>query len=176
MVLIYVFDIDDTLYEMETFSYDDLEFSQRLKNNINNIPDYIPKYILTNAGYIHANKVLEKLNIKNDFKLIFSSTSIPQLKPHPAAYKYAISTIMENENINDSRDINILFFDDLFGNLVGAKYYNWRTCWINKFKEYSGGLTKKQHADYEFKDINEALEYMNKMNDKVCNFNHKQLI
>ena len=64
MSLIYVFDIDDTLYDLDDFSYEDLLYSKRLANNLDAIPKNIPKYILTNAHSSHAIKVLNILKIK----------------------------------------------------------------------------------------------------------------
>ena len=184
MSLIYVFDIDNTLYELDDFSYEDLQYSKRLANNLDAIPANIPKYILTNAHSSHADKVLNILKIKHHFKEIFSRDLMPVMKPHPLCYEYVTQSIMNRENINDINDINILFFDDLSDNLEEAHRSSWRTCWINKYETYNTfvELENKQSQyilnkyDYKFRNINDALEHLQMINSYVCNENNCMLI
>ena len=188
MGLIYVFDIDDTLYDLDDFSYEDLLYDERLVNNLDAIPQNIPKYILTNAHSSHAIKVLNILKLKHHFKGIFARDLMPEMKPHPRCYEHVTQSIMGRENINDRNDINILFFDDLSNNLESAHRAGWRTCWINKYDKYDKYTTfvellaKKKSRyifnkyDYKFRNINEALEHLQKLNSYVCNENDCMLI
>ena len=183
MSIIYIFDIDDTLYQINSdeFSYDKLKPSQQLIDNLNNIPSNIPKYILTNATMTHAIRVLNILQIRDQFKLIFSRDSINSMKPNPRCYIRAIKSIMENENINRYPDMNILFFDDLEDNLQGAKIFNWRTVLIKNDNSNDYSIKNKNYynqtiIDYKFNNINAGLEYFNNLSSSVCNFNDNSLI
>ena len=92
---------------------------------------------------------------------------------------------MNIHDINDRNDINIMFFDDLSNNLEGAHRAGWRTCWINKYDKYTTFVellaNKKSRYflnkyDYKFRNINEALEHLQKVNSYVCNENDCMLI
>lgn len=122
-----VIDIDDTLYvhKSEFINYNNIRPDYQLKHLFDNIPN--PKFILTNATYNHANLILNKLDVDDNFLKIYSRDNIPAMKPHPHCY---LSVKKDISNIV-SDDVKCIFFDDLLINLEIAHKLGWETIWIS---------------------------------------------
>lgn len=119
----YIFDIDDTLF---IHGRDD-NYSEKLIKFIQDIKH--PKFILTNAIYEHANKILNYLGIEDQFIKIYSRDSMPYMKPHKDCYKTVMKNIIKELDYQVPEEY--IFYDDLLENLQGAKQYNWTTVWIH---------------------------------------------
>ena len=113
-----VIDIDDTLYVHKSTNMD--------YNNIKPNPDLTkelqrlqyPKYILTNATVGHANEILNKMDLDEEFKKIYARNNMPIRKPHKECYERVQLDIMKD--LNKQID-EYLFFDELIENLEVAK-------------------------------------------------------
>ena len=146
-------DIDDTLYKHKTkfTNYDNITEDRQLTRLINSIK--LPKYIYTNAMFSHANSIVNKLNIENNFLKIYSRDTIPSMKPQMDS---AISVENDIRNNND-KVTSIIFFDDLLENLNTGKNKGWTTIWIHPdFKNKN----KYSFIDYAAPDIKTALKNM----------------
>lgn len=155
MVLILIFDIDDTLYihKNNTLDYSTITEDLRMKQLLNNI--VYPKYILTNATFSHANIIVNKLGILEQFEKIYSRDNIPVMKPHPHCYQSVYDDI---SHIQFGSDLSILFFDDLLENLKQSKKKGWSTIWISpKYESYE----VYPFIDRAFPDLHTALETLN---------------
>ena len=86
MVVCLVIDIDDTLFvhRSNEMNYDKIRPDYQLKSQLQKIT--YPKYILTNATYDHANIILNKLDVVDEFKKVYSRDNIPAMKPHYTCY------------------------------------------------------------------------------------------
>lgn len=146
-------DVDDTLYKHKVNPYD-LDYDQIAEDKqliylLRSIK--LPKYIYTNAKFIHANRILNRYNIVKQFKKIYSRDTIPDTKPTLSSAKSVQIDIKKN-NPNIS---SILFFDDLLENLETGKEMGWTTIWIHpQFKtKYN-----YDYVDYAFPDFKTALK------------------
>ena len=162
-MLIYIFYIDDTLYNIDSYKqnnlYNTIEKNNKLVEQINNIDS--PIYALTNATHEHGEFILSKLGIRDKFKHIFARDTIPYMKPSIESYTYVKKKIIEKERTDD---ITLLFFDDLLHNLEGAKQCDWRTVWINY------NYNNNSNVDYQFQNINEALVYFERHSFNTFNY------
>ena len=88
MVVCLVFDIDDTIYihqkNVKNTPYHKIRPDYQLKTLLQRIT--YPKFVLTNATYGHANTIINKLGIDDQFKKIYSRDNIPYMKPSPYCY------------------------------------------------------------------------------------------
>jgi len=152
----YLFDLDDTLYINPTKKSEmyDIIPDNALIDLLNTCPHQ--KYIYTNAMYVHANLILNKLEIQNIFKKIYSRDTIPLMKP-----EYNSAVDIENNIIitGNTKKNKFVFFDDLLPNLKTGKKKGWVTIWISSLyrnkKHY-------EYIDHAFPDIKTALLYCNK--------------
>jgi len=155
MVVCLVFDIDDTIYVHKTtlLDYKNIRPDYQLKSQLQRIQ--YPKFVLTNATYGHANMILNKLNIDDEFEKVYSRDNIPYMKPSPYCYD-AVENDIGQTLLGES--ISIIFFDDLLQNLESAKNNGWSTIWIspnyNEGKDYD-------YVDRSFPTLKEALEKLN---------------
>jgi FMN phosphatase YigB (HAD superfamily) len=155
MVVCVVFDIDDTIYVHKTsvMNYDTVEVDPYMKQRLQTIP--YPKYVLTNATYGHANTILNKMDIVNEFKKIYARDNIPEMKPHLHCYDSVYQDISQSHN---GADLELIFFDDMVENLAGAKARGWRTVWISpNYQE----IRKHPFIDRAFPVLNDALDALN---------------
>ena len=76
MVVCLVFDIDDTIYVHRTtlMDYSTIRHDYQLKSQLQRIQ--YPKFILTNATFDHANLIINKLGIEDEFKKVYSREAI----------------------------------------------------------------------------------------------------
>ena len=131
MVLCFVFDIDDTIYvhkkDIQELNYHTIRPDYQLKSQLQRITH--PKYVLTNATFDHANVIVNKMGIDDEFEKIYSRDNIPEMKPSPYCYRSVsidISNSLLGQTVNE-----YIFFDDLLCNLEGAKKQGWKTVWIS---------------------------------------------
>jgi len=133
--------------------YSTIRHDYQLKSQLQRIP--YPRFVLTNATFDHANLILNKLGIEDEFKKVYSRDTIPRMKPAPACYDSVeedISVTLRNNN-NE-----YIFFDDLLVNLESAKDKGWKTIWIspNYIESY-----KYPYVDKGFSTLKYALEKLN---------------
>ena len=146
---IYIFDLDDTLYQKDEkgdyCNFVDINLLEKLLGT---------KIMFSNAKMVHCNMWIHKLNINNYFQVILSSDVLQGYKPNPIIYgKLMIYCGL-------TYDYNIYFFDNLVENLVAAKQLNWTTILIDP---YWKRMDQKYHniykkfVDNSFDNINDAL-------------------
>jgi FMN phosphatase YigB (HAD superfamily) len=155
MVVCLVFDIDDTIYihKSKAMNYTTIRPDYQLKSQLQRID--LPKFVLTNATYGHANIILNKLSIDDEFKKIYARDNIYQMKPSPFCYEtveHDISTTLQS-NINKH-----IFFDDLLINLEYAKQQGWNTIWISPDYQQSSNYI---YVDRGFSTLKDALDTLN---------------
>ena len=157
MTVCLVFDIDDTIYvhqkNVKNTPYHKIRPDYQLKSQLQRIQ--YPKFVLTNATYGHANMILNKLNIDDEFTKIYARDNIFQMKPSPYCYDS-----VEND-ISDTlqTDLNkYIFFDDLLINLEFANNNGWSTIWISP--DYNNSY-KHPYVDRAFPTLKEALDKLN---------------
>ena len=158
-----VIDIDDTLYVHKSgasrlgfMDYNNILPNIGLSNEIKRIK--LPKYILTNATFGHANEILNKMDLDEEFNKIYARNNMPISKPHKECYERVQRDIIRD--LNKQVD-EYLFFDDLLENLEMGKNRNWITIWIHPLYQYKD---KYNYIDYSFPDIYSALNYFNNNN------------
>ncbi len=152
----YVFDLDLTLYSdndykesnNEKIYYNSFKEKSYMKDLLRTIKHN--KYILTNATYPHAEEVLKRLGVFEQFDGILSTDMVDdRMKPYLPIYKEAIKLfkIKPNEQI--------YFFEDQTINLKTAKdRFKWNTVLI-----CPNTKKKDNHVDFLFKSIEEALQF-----------------
>lgn len=153
MTVCLVFDIDDTIYvHNEQLDYDKITPDIRLQTLLQTIP--YPKYVLTNATYGHANEIINRLEIYEHFKKVYSRDNIPAMKPEPHCY-YAVFEDIQKSYIDVP---DIIFFDDLLNNLASAKERGWITVWISPDHQDEVNYS---FVDRAFPTLSDALENLN---------------
>ena len=154
----YIFDLDDTLIIHQKgvpINYDMIIEDNLLKKLLDNCNAEC--YIYTNGTFNHAFDIIKSMNIINTFFKIYSRDTLSYMKPDMRSFNSVqndIQIIYPKENI-------IYFFDDLLENCETAKSLGWTTFWINPNYLY------KHHydfVDYAFKNIKDALIYLEKTN------------
>ena len=186
MVLVYIFDLDDTLYQDYYLSnpnfypenateyekyYSKFKPDLELKSLLDKLD--APKYILTNATYEHADTVLERLNIREHFKDIIARDTMGTMKPRKEAYQFIMGKVMLKEK---KSDLKYLFFDDLKKNLKMAKYMGWRTCLIKRLNNDDLDEDEEYYIDYKFSNIKEALRHFINVCNYTLNINNKMFV
>ena len=80
MVVCLVFDIDDTIYENKTTQiiYDTIQQDYELYQLMKRI--HLPKFVLTNAVYEHANIIINKLGIENLMRKVYARDNMNYMK------------------------------------------------------------------------------------------------
>lgn len=157
---IYIFDLDDTLYQIKSNEYINKVNKQELRK-LNGI-----KILFSNATFGHVSILMKELGITDIFNVVFTTDILGGYKPNPLMYE----KIMKLCNLND--DDNIYFFDNLAINLYPAKKYKWKTVLIipsdekiilsNDTNNNENLLSKiDDWLDYKFDNINDALKFIN---------------
>ena len=146
-------DIDDTLYKHKVnpqfLDYNNITEDKQLKYLLNKIK--LPKYIYTNAMFIHANQILNRYNIVNNFDKIYSRDTIPSMKP---IVNSAIA-VEKDIKYNNNNISSIIFFDDLKENLMTGKETGWITVWVSS--DYRN-VNNYEYIDYAFPNFKIALK------------------
>ena len=151
----FIFDLDYTLYSANDLIETDTSHiyynSFTPKNFMKHLLTQIPydKFIFTNGSFSHAEIVLDKLSIKNQFNDVLSTDMVfNRLKPEIIMYEAAI------QKFDIKKNEDVFFFEDSDDNLKIAKNkFNWNTILISPV---SIGR-KPKYVDYIFKTIEEAL-------------------
>ena len=156
MVLCFVFDIDDTIYvhKSQQMDYHKIRPDYQLKSQLQRITH--PKYVLTNATFDHANVIVNKMGIDDEFEKIYSRDNIPEMKPSPYCYRSVsidISDSLFGQTVNE-----YIFFDDLLSNLEGANGQGWKTVWISP--DYLQSY-KYPFVNKAFPTLKDALDKLN---------------
>ena len=146
-----VIDIDDTLFVHKSplMEYHKIRPDYHLKAQLQRIQ--YPKFILTNATFEHANVILNKMDVVDEFSKIYSRDNIPRMKPALECYA-RVQTDICNE-LNTSKN-NYIFFDDLLTNLKNAHLMGWRTVWISP--DYNNN--NYEFIDHSFPSLKMALD------------------
>ena len=155
MTVCLVFDIDDTIYvhKSNDMNYDLIRPDYQMKSLLQRIKH--PKFVLTNATYGHANLIVNKLGIEDEFIKIYARDNIFQMKPSP----YCYDSVENDISYTLQSDLNeYIFFDDLLVNLEVAKNNGWSTVWISP--DYIESY-KYKYVDKAFPTLKGALEKLN---------------
>lgn len=151
--MIHIFDLDDTLLPSNSYNrYTDIVPNNLLINLLNEIKY---KYIFTNGTIGHAHHSLYYMDLPK-FNYMFARDNLyknQKLKPHIDPYVYIMNLIFPN---GYNANIDIIFYDDLLGNLETSKQLNWTTVWINQSDE-----DIPEFVDYKFDTIIDALLFFN---------------
>ena len=151
-MVIWVFDLDNTLYETETKSYSDIHKDNYLRCLLTNLEG--DKYIFTNAVKIHARRVLHRLGILDLFIDIVDREQMRALKPSMKSYRYFISYIQNHHQQKIDSKTKIVFFEDSIENLyIPKKMFNWITVYISSDRNHS----YKKYIDFTFRTIHNAV-------------------
>jgi FMN phosphatase YigB (HAD superfamily) len=156
MTICLVIDIDDTLYIHNhdiPLNYNNISHDYKLKRLLNKIT--LPKFILTNATFDHANIILNKTGVVNHFEKIYSRDNLPEMKPNLLCYQSVEKDINRELQSNNN---GFILFDDLIENLQGAKRNGWFTIWISpNYNSYY----KYNFIDKAYPSLNDALFQLN---------------
>tara|TARA_B100001093_G_C26816445_1_gene1009935 strand:+ start:1342 stop:1869 length:528 start_codon:yes stop_codon:yes gene_type:complete len=153
---IYIFDLDNTLYQylklnqVNTKSNQLEKVNPTLFKNLNG-----EKIIFSNANYRHVDMWLNQLTIKDNIDSIISCDIIQGYKPNPLLY-LKINNIINMMPQNKT----IYFFDDLPINLNPAKELGWITILITRNQSDLNNKYYDSWIDYKFNNINEALTFI----------------
>ena len=155
MTVCLVFDIADTIYVHKSYemNYGLIRPDYQMKNLLHRIQ--YPKFVLTNATYGHANFIVNKLGIEDEFIKIYARDNIFQMKPNPYCYD-SVETDISHTLQSDLNEY--IFFDDLLVNLEVAKNNSWRTVWISP--DYIESY-KYPYVDKAFPTLKDALGKLN---------------
>jgi FMN phosphatase YigB (HAD superfamily) len=155
MVVCLVFDIDDTIYVHTSYemNYDTIRPDYQLKSQLQRITH--PKYVLTNATFGHANLIVNRMGIMDEFEKIYSRDIIPYMKPYSRCYQ-SVSRDIEHGLLSQTNEY--IFFDDLLVNLEGANKEGWKTVWISP--DYLQSY-KYPYVNKAFPTLKDALDKLN---------------
>ena len=160
MIVCLVIDVDDTLFVHKTIGssivtdYDMILPDIKIKQRLQQIPN--PKYILTNATFGHANDILNKLDVVDEFKKVYSRDNIPEMKPSLYSYQ-SVSRDIEITSSGHTSN-KFIFFDDLVSNLEGAHKVGWNTIWISP--DYMNS-SKYPYINKAYPTLIDALKALN---------------
>ena len=115
---VYLFDLDDTLYQMidNKCQYANVELIKKL--------DGI-KIIFSNARHFYCLDWLAKMGMSDCFQVVIACDTLMGYKPYPMVYIKLMSLC----GLTHQDDIT--FFDNLGINLVTAKRLKWKTVFIH---------------------------------------------
>ena len=98
------------------------------------------------------------MNIKKNFFKIYSRDTLSYMKPDYRSF----NSVQNDINNYYKNTLNkIYFFDDLLENCKEAKNHGWTTFWINP--DFLSG-DQYSYIDHAFKNIKDALIYLEKQN------------
>lgn len=151
-MLYWIFDLDLTLYQLpygKSFSYDDLNNDTQLRYLLRKLP--CERIMFTNGTIFHADKCIQKMNLKKCFHNVIARDSIMDLKPNSSAYR-------KFEVLNNiSQEDKCVFFEDTIENLIVAKDRGWITVLIDP----NNSTNVHESIDFYFPNIYVALNYFN---------------
>ena len=158
--MIFVFDLDYTLYDKEhrKYEHDDTLFYSTFKRDglLNTLLKQLPGkiYMFTNGNDDHAQDLIKKMRIKSIFKknIVTRDTFGGMMKPDKRVYHL----FMKKFNLQNMRPSDIYFFEDTTNNLRAAKHRSlgWSTVLIDPTLR-----RQPKCCDYKFSNIYRALDY-----------------
>ena len=108
--MIFIFDLDDTLYKKSN----KIIYNPELNKLMKRLKQKGSLFIFTNNSLKNTNNILKQMKLKTMFNKIYFNG----IKPNHVMY-----TIINNDI--SKRNKKVVFFDDKKENLITAKYYNW---------------------------------------------------
>ena len=113
------------------------------------------KIIFTNATSKHAKKILNILELENDFDQIIDIKDLDYIpKPDKRSYK----KLLECLNLNKENLDKTIFFEDTVKNLIPAKELGITTVWMKNSMNEKDFMKNCNFIDYSFNNLNEFLD------------------
>jgi len=113
------------------------------------------KIIFTNATSKHAKKILNILELENDFDQIIDIKDLEYIpKPDKRSYK----KLLECLNLNKENLDKTIFFEDTVKNLIPAKELGITTVWMKNSINEKDFIKNCNFIDYSFNNLNEFLD------------------
>ena len=134
--------------------YSFLNENSELNEEIKNLPG--EKIIFTNGSKKHAERVMERLGIQENFKKIFDIEACEFIpKPEIEPYQKMIGEFQ----VDCKKSI---FFEDIAQNLEPAHKLGMKTAWIEGDDPYCKKGFDGKHVHYTVKNLTEFLKQTNK--------------
>jgi len=150
-------DIDANLFLefVHDIDYSFLNKNPDLNEQIKNLPG--EKIIFTNGSKKHAERVIEKLGIEENFNKIFDIEECEFIpKPEIEPYEKLIKTF----DLDCKKSI---FFEDIAQNLEPAHILGMKTAWIEGDDPYCKRGFDGKHVHYTVKNLTDFLKQTNKL-------------
>ena len=113
------------------------------------------KIIFTNATSKHAKKILNILELEDDFDQIIDIKDLEYIpKPDKRSYK----KLLECLNLNKKNLDKTIFFEDTVKNLIPAKELGITTVWMKNSINEKDFMKNCNFIDYSFNNLNEFLD------------------
>ena len=113
------------------------------------------KIIFTNATSKHAKKILNILELEDDFDQIIDIKDLEYIpKPDKRSYK----KLLECLNLNKENLDKTIFFEDTVKNLIPAKELGITTVWMKNSINEKDFMKNCNFIDYSFNNLNEFLD------------------
>ena len=113
------------------------------------------KIIFTNATSKHAKKILNILELEDDFDQIIDIKDLEYIpKPDKRSYK----KLLECLNLNEENLDKTIFFEDTVKNLIPAKELGITTVWMKNSINEKDFMKNYNFIDYSFNNLNEFLD------------------
>jgi putative hydrolase of the HAD superfamily len=114
------------------------------------------KFVFTNASANHAEQVLERLGVADQFAGVFDVAAASwQPKPHPTSYR----TLIDQHQISPA---NAVMVEDIAPNLEPAAALGMTTVWLHHEDAAAPDWTKpgasSDYVDHKISDLTEWLE------------------
>lgn len=135
-------------------NYDQVEPSPGLADALLALPGR--KFVFTNASAKHAERVLDRLGIAQQFEGVFDVAAASwQPKPHPPAYQ----TMVERHQITPGRAVMV---EDIAPNLEPAAALGMTTVWLHHEDAAAPAWTmpsdSSDYVDHKISDLTNWLE------------------
>ena len=135
--------------------YNFLNKNPELNNEIAKLPG--EKIIFTNGSKKHAERVIERLGVEENFQKIFDIVDCDFIpKPEVEPYEKLVKTY----NINCK---NSIFIEDIAKNLEPAHNMGMKTAWIENDDPYCKKGFDGNHVHYTVKNLTEFLKQTNNL-------------
>ena len=113
------------------------------------------KIIFTNATSKHAKKILNILELEDDFDQIIDIKDLEYIpKPDKRSYKKLLQCL----NLNKENLDKTIFFEDTVKNLIPAKELGITTVWMKNSINEKDFMKNCNFIDYSFNNLNEFLD------------------
>ena len=146
---------EEFLEFVHDIDYSFLKKNPELNQEIKNLPG--DKIIFTNGSKKHAERVIDRLGIQNNFDKIFDIADCDFIpKPEIEPYQKLISRY----NIECEKSI---FVEDIAKNLEPAHKLGMKTAWIENDDPYCKKGFDGNHVHYKVKDLTDFLKQTNKI-------------